>query len=199
MTITDEINPKEYLNMECPINLPPDPFAKERMALIRQYNFAATPATVFDALAQEIIAEFNGVIDFAGINRVNDEREQLFVGAALLGDDGQVSRIAPGLDLRTMTAPQGACSTLITRPGVKGRTALAMNDLMDFPLFATNDMVTKLEKRTYIGAQIVAPEGIPIGTVWGVGPRPYEWKQIHLEFMKGLAARVMSILERQRH
>lgn len=99
--------------------------------------------------------------------------------------------------MRGMTPEQGACSTLITRPGFKGRTALALSDLMDFPLFATNDMVTKLEKRTYLAAQIVTPEGLPIGTVWGVGPRPRAWQQPDLEFAKGLAREAMSVLMRR--
>jgi hypothetical protein len=197
MTITDEINPEEYRTMECAINLPPDPLAKQRMALLDKYDFRPVPDPEFDAIAQRFVAEFGGVIDFAGVNRVDEERHQIFVGAALLGADGRVDLTAPGMDVRTMTPVQGACSTLITRPGFKGRTALAFNDLMDFPLFATNDMVTKLEKRTYMAAQIVSPEGIAIGTVWGVGPKPYQWKQPHLEFAKGLGRDAMSILLRR--
>jgi hypothetical protein len=199
MTTTDEINPEEYRTMECVINLPPDPFAEQRIALIEKYNFAAVPRWAFDVIAQEVVVEFDGVIDFAGVNRVDDGRQQIFTGAAVLGADGRVDRTSPGMDLRSMTPTQGACSSLITRPGFKGRTALAMDDLMDFPLFATNDMVTVLGKRTYIGAQIISPEGIPIGTVWGVGPKPHKWRQPNLNFMKGLGVKSMNLLlEEQR-
>lgn len=197
MTTTDEINPEEYRSMECALNLPPDPFAPQRRALLDKYDFLAVPDSEFDAIAQRFIAQFGGVIDFAGVNRLDEERHQVFTGAALLGEDGSVDRTAPGMHLRTMTREQGACSTLITRPGFKGRTALALNDLMDFPLFATNDMVTVLERRTYLGAQIISPEGVPIGTVWGVGPDPHEWKQPDLEFAKGLAREAMSVLLRR--
>ena len=197
MTTTDEINPEEYRTMECAINLPPDPLAQQRVALLDKYDFRPVADPEFDAIAQRFVAEFGGVIDFAGVNRVDDERHQIFSGAALLGADGRVDLTSPGMDVRTMTPVQGACSTLITRPGFKGRTALALGDLMDFPLFATNDMVTKLEKRTYLAAQIVTPEGVPIGTVWGVGPNPHAWKQPHLEFAKGLARDAMSVLLRR--
>lgn len=197
MTTTDEINPEEYRSMECALNLPPDPFAQQRLALLDKYDFQPVPGSDFDAIAQRFVAEFGGVIDFAGVNRLDDQRHQIFAGAALLGADGRVDRTAPGLDLRSMTPVQGACSTLITRPGFKGRTALAFNDLLDFPLFATNDMVTVLGKRTYLGAQIISPEGVPIGTVWGVGPNPHEWKQPDLEFAKGLAREAMSVLLRR--
>lgn len=197
MTTTDEINPEEYRTMECAINLPPDPLAPQRMTLLEKYDFRPVPDPEFDMIAQRFVAEFKGVIDFAGVNRLDNERQQIFVGAALLGADGRVDMTSPGMDVRTMTPVQGACSTLITRPGFKGRTALAFNDLMDFPLFATNDMVTKLEKRTYMAAQIVTPEGVPVGTVWGVGPNPHQWKQPHLEFAKGLGRDAMSILLRR--
>lgn len=197
MTTTDEINPEEYRTMECALNLPPDPLAPQRMSLLRKYNVPTAPDADFDAIAQRFVAEFPGVIDFAGVNRLDDQRRQIFFGAALLGEDSRVDPNPPGMDMRTMTEEQGACSTLITRPGFKGRTALAFNDLMDFPLFATNDMVTKLGKRTYMAAQILAPEGVPIGTVWGVGPNPHEWKQPHLEFAKGLGREAMSILLRR--
>jgi GAF domain-containing protein len=197
MTTTDEINPEEYRSMECALNLPSDPLAQQRLALLDKYDFLAVPGSEFDAIAQRFVAEFGGVIDFAGVNRLDDQRHQIFTGAALLGEDGHVDRTSPGMDVRTMTPVQGACSTLISRPGLKGRTALAMSDLMDFPLFATNDMVTVLGKRTYLGAQIIAPEGVPIGTVWGVGPNPHEWKQPDLEFAKGLAREAMSVLLRR--
>lgn len=197
MITTDEINPEEYRTMECAINLPPDPHAEQRMALMRKYNYQPVADPDFDAIAERFIAEFDGDIDFSGVNWVDGERHQVFVGAALLNADGQIERVPADSPMRGMTPEQGACSTLITRPGFKGRTALALSDLMDFPLFATNDMVTKLEKRTYLAAQIVTPEGLPIGTVWGVGPKPTEWKQPHLEFAKGLAREAMSVLMRR--
>lgn len=186
--MTVDIDPQEYLHMEPPLTIPADPFAAQRLELAVKYGFEAVPTDYFDMLSQEVVAELPG-IDMAGVNRLDDERNQFFPGMAVLGADE-----APGPDDRCMTPFQGACSTFITREPVKGRTAIAFNDLLDFPLFATNDMVTKFEKRTYIAGLIMPPEGIPLGTVWGIGPEPGKWQQRHLDFMKVQAEKAMQYL-----
>ena len=123
-----EIDPEEYLGMEPPLNIPADPLAAARLALMRKYGFEAAVNPAFDAIAQEIVAAFRLEPDrgMAGVNRLDDERNQLFAGVA-------VTTEAPSEDvaarlLRNMNCHQGACSTLITRRTVKGRTALALND-----------------------------------------------------------------------
>lgn len=187
----DELNPEEYLHMEPPLILPADPFAAERAKLQAKYGF--TPVRdadgtlirdpEFNAIAQETADRLGGV---CGVNHVDEHREQLFVGIA-------------GHDMEGMTCDQGACSTLITRPTFKGRSALALNDLFDFPLFASNDMVTKFGLGNYLGAQILPPEAVPIGSVFRVGPNPVDHQKPEIEFIKGQAAKVMDILiERQR-
>lgn len=184
MTTQEEINPAEFRCEDTPLNLRPDPLAPERVKLQAKYGFTATISSEWDDIAREVTDEFGGeeVGGIAGVNHIDAERNQVFVGVA-------------GYDIRGMNCFQGACSTLITRKPIKGRTALAFNDLLDFPLFASNDMHTKFEKRTYIGALILPPENIGIGTVWWVGNEPREWRQHHLDFMKSRATKVMGRLQ----
>lgn len=186
--MNSNIDPAEYLHADAPMNLPADPLAEQRMALVAKYGFAPVPDPYLDAIARKVVAELPG-IDMAGVNRLDDDRGQFFTGMAILGQED-----APDRSSRCMTPEQGACSTFITRQPVKGRTAVAFNDLLDFPLFATNDMVTKFEKRTYIAALIMPPEEIALGTVWGIGPKPQRWGQAHLDFMKQQAWMVMEYL-----
>lgn len=186
-----DIDPQEYLNMEPPLTLPADPYAAQRLELVVKYGFDAVPTDYFDALARETMAGLPG-IDMAGVNRLDHERNQFFPGMANLG-----ATEAPKAADRCMTPFQGACSTFITREPVKDRTAVAFNDLMDFPLFSTNDMVTKFGKRTYIAGLIMPPEGIPLGTVWGIGPEPGQWGQRHLDFMKVQADKAMQYLQQR--
>lgn len=186
--MNSNIDPEEYLRVDSPLTLPADPLAEQRMALVAKYGFAPVPDAYLDAIAREVVGELPG-IDMAGVNRLDDTRDQFFTGMAILGQDE-----APDRASRCMTPVQGACSTFITRQPVKGRTAVAFNDLMDFPLFATNDMVTKFEKRTYIAGLIMPPEEIALGTVWGIGPKPQQWGQPHLDFMKRQAAKAMEYL-----
>jgi len=182
-TQNEEINPAEFQCEDPPLNLRPDPLAPERIKLQAKYGFTATISSEWDDIAQEVVNEFGGpeVGGIAGVNHIDAERNQVFVGVA-------------GYDIRGMNCFQGACSTLITRDPLKDYTALAFNDLLDFPLFASNDMVTKFGKRTYIGALILPPERIGIGTVWWVGSDPREWRQYNLDFMKSKAAKVMNRL-----
>lgn len=177
--MTDEINPEEYLAMQRPLTIPADPLARERAALQAKYGFRPILHDPdFTAVAQAMADELGGV---CGVNHVDQYRNQVFVAIA-------------GAEMEGMTCDQGACSTLITRRTVKGRTAFALNNLIDFPLFASNDMVTKFELGSYLGAQILPPEGVPIGTVFRVSPEPTPHKQPHLDFMKSQAATVMDIL-----
>lgn len=177
--MNDEINPEEYLYMEPPLTIPADPEAETRAALQAKYGFKPILRDPdFTAIAQEIVDRLGGV---GGVNHVGPKRHQIFVGIA-------------GAEMESMTCEQGACSTLITRRAVKGRTGFALNNLLDFPLFASNDMVTKFELGSYLGAQIIPPEGIPIGTVFRVGPEVAPHGQPEINFMKDQAAKVMDIL-----
>lgn len=177
--VTDEINPEEYLRMEPGLILPSDPLARERAALQAKYGFKPILRDPdFTAVAQAMADRLGGV---CGVNHVDEHRNQIFVGIA-------------GAEMEGMTCDQGACSTLITRRTVKGRTAFALNNLQHFPLFASNDMVTKFDLGSYLGAQILPPEGVPIGTVFRVSPEPTPHTQPHLDFMKAQAATVMDIL-----
>ena len=195
----EEHNPADLRNMEPPLNIPADPLAPRRVELMAQYRFTGEILPEFDALAQEIVAEFQlePGRGMAWVNRLDGEREQRFVGVAKTpGPPG--AEIAAEL-MREMSREQGACSTLITRRAVKGRTALVMNDLLDFPLFATNDMVTKVGARTYIAGQIIPPEKIAIGTAGWLDTEPRSWQRSEIDFINGKAERAMNILlERQR-
>lgn len=177
--------PEEFQCQDQELNLRPDPHAAERVALQAKYGYTATIDPAWDAIAQEGVNELGGpeIGGLAGVNHLDADRNQTFVGIA-------------GGDIRSMTCLQGACSTLITRKILKDYTAVAINDLLDVPRLASNDMVTNpaFAKRTYISALIVPPERIGIGTVWWVGNEPREWKQHHIDFMKYLAAKVMNRL-----
>lgn len=182
----DEIDPRELTDKS--LTLPGDPYADARVALQRKYDFRPVIDATYDAIAQEILDHFQLVPGrgVAGVNYLDEKRDQFFVGVA-------------GADLRQMSCEQGACSTLIAQPKdlAKPRRAMAMGDLLDFPLFATNDMVTKFGMRTYLGAHIIPPEGVPIGTLWWIDTEPRRWTQADLNFMKAQAAKVMqSLLDR---
>lgn len=182
--MTDEINPEEFLHMPRPLTIPADPLANRRAALQAQYGFKPIRRDPdFTAIAQETADHLGGV---CGVNHVDQYRNQVFVGIV-------------GTNLEGMTCDQGACSTLITDridngQIAKGRNAMALNDLIDFPLFASNEMVTKYGLGTYLGAKILPPEGVPLGTVFRVHPDPTEYRQADLDFIKGQAAKVMDIL-----
>lgn len=193
----DQINPKEYLTMQPGLTLPADTLAAERTRLMAVYGFEAVADAEFDAIAQRIVDQFGVAV--AGVNRLDADRNQFFVGMAwaahgreALGVPDDV--VVPTDDHRRMAPTAGFCSTLITRPGVKQRTALALENVMEFPLFSTNFVVDAVGVQSYLGAQIVAPEGTPIGSVWGIDTKPRKWVGADLDFMKGRALDAMDLL-----
>lgn len=164
---------------------PQDPYGAERAALQAQLGLRPEPDDEYDAMCQQMLAEFDAMMGedhamMVGVNLVQEGCEQYFIGLAKRADLDPITETD-----RTMTGEMGYCGIVVT----ERRRPLAINT-NDSPRFSTNIVAIEFGVRSYLGEEVCAPDGRVVLTVWVISDVEHEWKQPHLEWVKGWARKV---------
>lgn len=167
----------------------------ERERIQRLLKFARTADQYYDRVAVRILEYFapTTVGAMAGVNRMDANMDQFFVGFAKVGEDGKI--FIP--DDRTMGRGAGFCNFIAA-----GRElGLPLNNLLKFPKFASNPVVDA-GITAYNGQPLLTPEGltyldgspVPVNFVFGtlfiVSPEEQEWTQDDVAWLKDQATQV---------
>jgi GAF domain-containing protein len=177
---------------------PEDHEVPQRMARLRELGLGAGPDPDFDEFARKL-AQITGA-PYAMVNFISDT-EQYFAGlytrssakagAALEAAD-TVTGPEPG---RVMSRDHGYCPHVVVR-----RKALVLDDVCDYPRFASNPVVDEIGIRSYLGAPLIDRTGAALGTVCVVDTEPRPWGRPGLQTIKTMAAELVDLIHRrERH
>jgi GAF domain-containing protein len=150
---------------------PDDPDAAPRARLHAELGLAAAPVPEFDEAAREL----------AEATRASHARVTL-VGVARQYFAGL--HAPPGERLvRDADRDRGFCPHVVVR-----RRALALDDARDYPRFAANPAVDEDGIRSYLGAPLMDPSGVALGTLCAQDRTPRPWGPKDLSTVKDAAA-----------
>jgi hypothetical protein len=167
----------------------------ERERIQRLLKFERVADQYYDQVAVRILERFlpTTVGAMAGVNRMDANMDQFFVGFAKVGEDGKI--FTP--DDRTMGRGAGFCNYIAA-----GRDlGLPLNNLLKFPKFASNPVVDA-GITAYNGQPLLTPEGLtyldgtPVpanfvfGTLFIVSPEEEEWTKDDVAWLKLQATQV---------
>jgi GAF domain-containing protein len=152
---------------------PEDPDAALRAQRLDELGLGAEPVPHLDEAARQLA----GVTQtpYAMVTLV-DGAGQYFAGL----HDGL--GVHPG---RTMPRAHGFCPHVVVR-----RRALVLDDVRDYPRFAANPVVDEYGIRSYLGAPLMHPSGIALGTICAMDRVPRPWGRSGLDTVKTAAARL---------
>ncbi|MGP3966225.1 GAF domain-containing protein [Streptomyces sp. 6N223] len=150
---------------------PDDPDAALRAQLHAELGLAPAPVPDFDAAARELAAATGApqaMVTLVGVAR------QYFAGLHL----------PPGEPLvRDAGRDHGFCPHVVVR-----RRALALDDVRDYPRFSANPVVDEAGIRSYLGAPLMDPSGVALGTLCAQDRTPRPWDEKDLRTVKDAAA-----------
>lgn len=167
---------------------------RERIQRLLKFERRADPC--YDQVAVHLLEKFvpTTVGAMAGVNRMDADMEQFFVGFAKVGEDGKI--FTP--EDRTMGRGAGFCNFIAA-----GRElGLPLNNLLKFPKFASNPVVDVGGIMAYNGQPLLTPEGLeyldgtpvpanfPFGTLFIVSPEEQSWTKDDVAWLKQEAAQV---------
>ncbi|TDC52525.1 GAF domain-containing protein [Actinomadura sp. KC345] len=156
---------------------PVDTEAPRRAALLRELGIREEPDPEFDRFARDLAHELEA--PFAMVNIIGPER-QYFAGLYPSSlDRGVDSATDP---LRTMACDHGYCMYVVTR-----KNAMALDEVMDYHLFAGNPVVEEIGVRAYLGAPLI-DRTETLGTICVVDTKPHDWGLEGVAFIKSRAA-----------
>ncbi|MER8000001.1 MULTISPECIES: GAF domain-containing protein [unclassified Streptomyces] len=158
---------------------PVDREAPDRVARLRRLGLGERPEPAFDAFARRL-AELTGA-PYAMVNFIGEEL-QFFAGLHTPRGAG---------DARSLGRDLGYCPHVVVR-----RKALVLEDVRDFPRFATNALVDETGVRSYLGAPLIDRTGLALGTVCVVDTEPRRWGRAGLDTIKASAAELMTHIQR---
>lgn len=162
---------------------PQDTEAAERVARLKELGVGDRPSERFDAFARELARVTDA--PFAMVNFL-DETRQYFCGLYDSTMDPQKGPVDPNGGVgRVMERDHGFCVHVVAR-----RTALVLEDVRDFARFAVNPVVDEVGITSYLGAPLLDPSGMALGTVCAVDQRPRPWGREGLRTIKTMAARL---------
>jgi GAF domain-containing protein len=172
--------------------------ARLRAARISALGLELGPDEFLDGFARELAG---GARDFL-LDVIGEDRTT--VAPVAFVNLITVSQFASGLslegeaanspDLRFAPFDTGYCPHVITR-----KLAMILDDVCDYPRFASNPIIDALGVRTYVGAPLIDDEtGTPLGTVCVVDREAHPWGRDGLEFIKGEANELMRRIYRRR-
>ncbi|MFD0138061.1 GAF domain-containing protein [Streptomyces sp. NPDC127159] len=173
---------------------PEDKGAAARVQRLRLLGLGERAEPEFDAFADRIADV--AAAPYAMVNFVGEHR-QFFAGLHQPGDRPLVAVAeADGADpepVRHLGREYGFCPHVV----VRGK-ALVLEDIRDYPRFASNPAVDELGVRSYMGAPLVDREGLALGTVCAIDLEPRPWGRSGLETIKALAAELAERIEQER-
>ena len=151
----------------------------DRLALLRRYRILDTPPEpAFDDLVQ--LAARNCEAPIALITLVEDRRQWF--------------KAELGLGVRETPLDASICAKVILAPGVT-----VIQDLTQDRRFDCNPLVHGVPHlRFYAGATLLAPEGLPLGTLCVLDVRPRDLSQDQAMTLQALARQAMSQIELRR-
>ncbi|WP_433476964.1 GAF domain-containing protein [Spirillospora sp. CA-142024] len=159
---------------------PIDEDAPRRAARLRELDLREEPDPEFDEFARELAQSLDA--PFAMVNLIGPER-QYFAGLYPSSLDRGVD---PAADpFRTMACDHGYCMYVVTRGH-----AMALNEVMDYHLFAGNPVVDEIGIRAYLGAPLIDQAGT-LGTICVVDTEPHDWGAQGVAFIKARAAELV--------
>ncbi|WP_327586703.1 GAF domain-containing protein [Nonomuraea sp. NBC_00507] len=159
---------------------PIDQEAPRRAALLQELGIREEPDLEFDEFARALAQELEA--PFAMVNIIGPER-QYFAGLYPSSRDRGVD---PETDpFRTMACDHGYCMYVVTR-----KHAMALDEVMDYHLFANNPVVDEIGVRAYLGAPLI--DGAEtLGTICVVDTKPHDWGTDGVAFIKARAAELV--------
>lgn len=165
---------------------PIDKEAFRRAARLRELGIKEEPDPEFDEFARSLAQNLHA--PFAMVNIIGPER-QYFAG---LYPSSQDRRVAPETDpFRTMACDHGYCMYVVTR-----QHAMAIDEVMDYHIFAGNPVVDKIGIRAYLGAPLIDPTGT-LGTICVLDTKPHQWGTGGVAFIKAQAAELVERIQRR--
>lgn len=179
----------------------------ERVRIQQLFRLERVISALHDEFAVRLIKRLGGGTPgvMTGVNIQDEEMRQFFSGMAKLvkvkDDSGDVTIVLPPEEDRHMPKGAGLCNFIVA-----GRTlALPLNNLLDFPRFASNPVVDA-GIMAYNGAPLLTPAGLvyddgtPVpedfvfGTLWIVSPKAEEWTTDSTLWIKALANELRDII-----
>ncbi|RKT82138.1 GAF domain-containing protein [Saccharopolyspora antimicrobica] len=170
---------------------PVDNRGAERQARLRQLGLGEKPEPEFEAFAKRVAKTLgvpNAMVNFVGATHQ-------YVGglySQMMPDDGATA----GPEMRTAPLDTGYCPHVIARG-----MALVLEDVCDYPRFAGNDIVDRMNVRSYLGAPLIDRTGTPLGTLCVIDSEPRPWGRDGLHAIKSLASEGVELIhthERER-
>ncbi|TDE54093.1 GAF domain-containing protein [Nonomuraea mesophila] len=159
---------------------PIDEDAHRRAARLEELGIREEPDPEFDEFAKALALELDA--PFSMVNIIGPER-QYFAGLYPSSLDRNVD---PETDpFRTMACDHGYCMYVVTR-----KHAMALDEVMDYHLFANNPVVDEIGIRAYLGAPLI--DGTEtLGTICVVDTKPHDWGTEGVAFIKARAAELV--------
>ncbi|MFF3846084.1 GAF domain-containing protein [Streptomyces sp. NPDC002328] len=158
---------------------PEDKEAPARTRRLRRLGLGVWPEPALDAFADRL-AELTGA-PYAMVNFIDEDR-QFFAGLHT-PPGGRAARGGKPEIGRALPRDHGYCPHVVVR-----RKALVLEDVADYPRFAGNPVVDTYGVRSYLGAPVVDPSGMALGTVCVADLAPRSWGRGGLETIKATAA-----------
>ncbi|XRQ05235.1 GAF domain-containing protein [Actinomadura welshii] len=166
---------------------PVDEDAPRRAARLRELGLLREePDAEFDEFARVLAQDLDAPI--GGVNIIGPER-QYFAGIFPSSQDRNVD---PDNDpFRVMSCDSGFCIYVRSR-----KHALALDEVMDYHVFAGNPVVDAIGARSYLGAPLLDGE-LALGTVAVIDTKPRDWGAEGVAFIKERAAELMARIEQR--
>jgi GAF domain-containing protein len=166
LTVSDDDAPR-------PLLTPEDPHVPCRIRRLSELGIGlgTEPVPAFDAAARALAGTAGS--PWAAVTFLDAHRQ---FRRGLHGPDGEQRP-------RAMARDHGFCAYVV----VRGK-ALVLDDVQDYPRFAGNPAVQEHGVRSYLGAPLLDPSGMALGTISVVDRMPRPWGRQGLETIKAAAA-----------
>ncbi|MFE9251342.1 GAF domain-containing protein [Streptomyces sp. NPDC007088] len=150
---------------------PEDAQAPARLERLRALGLGERPEPALDAVARRLAARLD--VPYAAVNFVTPAHQFLA---------GRHPCARPSAR-RTLPRDHGYCPYVVVR-----RKALVLEDVRQFPRFASNPVVYQWGVLAYLGAPLMDGDGLALGTVCAAAREPRTWGGEGLDVVKTLAA-----------
>ncbi|MEV0844593.1 GAF domain-containing protein [Streptomyces sp. NPDC049954] len=160
---------------------PEDAQAPARLERLRALGLGERPEPALDAVAQRLADRLD--VPYAAVNFVTPVHQFLA---------GRHPCAQPSTVRRTLPRDHGYCPYVVVR-----RKALVLEDVRQFPRFATNPVVYQWGVLAYLGAPLMDGDGLALGTVCAATREPRAWGGEGLDVVKTLAAELGEELTRE--
>lgn len=163
---------------------PIDDEAPDRAARLKELGIVEGPDPELDEFARDLAHRLNA--PFGMVNLIGRETQYLAGLYPSSDDRGVAAETDP---FREMTCDHGFCRYVVMR-----KHAMALDEVLDFFLYAANPVVDKIGVRAYLGAPLIGQAGT-LGTICVVDTEPRRWRPEDVEFIKAQAAELVNRIQ----